>query len=359
MNASSDSNTESKAKKTVCVVRYGGYGDSVMAANILPELKRQNFHITFMTTPRGQDILSHDPHIDAWMLQEDDEIPNHELPLYWAEQAKKFDRFINLSESVEGTLLAFPGRTNHGWPLAVRQKVLNKNYLEWTAELAEVPYASEAHFYPSIDETSRATNYLSDFRNSLAGDLAIGMRTPARFNILWCLAGSSVHKFTPHQDTVIAHLLATLPEAVIIFSGDEACQILESGWENEPRIKCESGKMSIRDTLALAQQVDCVVGPETGVLNAVAFEPMGKVIMLSHSSKENLTKHWHNTDTLTPANTACYPCHRLHYGREFCHTSEETGAAQCQQDISPEWIYDAIKSHYDDWTSMRWLRNAA
>lgn len=348
-----------KSAKTACVVRYGGFGDSIQAANILPQLKRAGYHVTFITTPRGQDILKHDPHIDAWLIQDDDQVPNHELPLYWAAQAKHFDRFINLSESVEGTLLAFPGRVNHSWPQAVRREVMGKNYLEWTAQLAELPYTSEARFYASDDESKAASAYLADFKNGLAGPLKMMQRAPDRFNILWCLAGSSVHKFTPHQDTVIARVLAEMPEAVIVFSGDEACQILESGWEDEPRIKCESGKMGIRATLTLAQQVNCVVGPETGVLNAVAFESIGKVVMLSHSSAENLTKHWINCDTLASANTVCYPCHRLHYGSEFCHTNKETGAALCQHDISPERIFHAIKRHHDDWAAMRWLRNAA
>jgi hypothetical protein len=63
-----------------CVVRYGGFGDSIQAANILPELKRQGFHVVFMTLPRGQDILKHDPHIDDWLLQDDDQVPNPSCP---------------------------------------------------------------------------------------------------------------------------------------------------------------------------------------------------------------------------------------------------------------------------------------
>jgi hypothetical protein len=101
--------------------------------------------------------------------------------------------------------------------------------------------------------------------------------------------------------------------------------------------------MSIRETLTLAQNVDCVVGPETGVLNAVAFEPMGKVIMLSHSSQENLTKHWVNTSTLTPQGVDCYPCHRLHYGSEFCNEDKATGAAICQKSINTEKVLQAIR----------------
>lgn len=343
--------------KTACVVRYGGFGDSIQAANILPELKRQGYHVVFMTTPRGEEILKHDPHIDAWLIQDDDQVPNQELPLFWMEQAKRFAKFINLSESVEGTLLAYPGRANHSWPDAVRRKEMGKNYLEWTAQLAELPYRSESRFYASQPEAAKAKSYLADFKNTLAAPLSMGMRAPDRFNILWCLSGSSIHKFYPHQDTVIARVLASMPEAVIVFSGDYACKILESGWEDEPRIRCESGSMGIRDTLALAQNVDCVVGPETGVLNAVAFEPVAKVILLSHSSPENLSKHWDNTDTLTPAATSCYPCHRLHYGREFCREAD-SGAAACQEDISPELVYEAIRRHYATWKLLRNMRAA-
>lgn len=350
---------EPKPDKTACVVRYGGFGDSIQAANILPELKRQGYHVTFMTTPRGQEILKHDPHIDAWLIQDQDQVPNQELAEYWAAQARRFTKFINLCESVEGTLLAMPGRANHMWPDSLRRSELGKNYLEFTSAIAELPYKSEARFYASDEEKARARGYLADFSHALAGPLRIGMRAPDRFVILWCLSGSSMHKFYPHQDEVIAAVLQTMPEACLIFNGDEACRLLESGWENEPRIRCESGKMGIRETLTLAQHVHCVVGPETGTLNAVAFEPVGKVIMLSHSSHENLTKHWHNTEVLTPADTSCYPCHRLHYGREFCREHPETGAAMCQIDIAPQRAYAAIRRHYDDWRLLRSLRTAA
>lgn len=351
---------EPRPEKSACVVRYGGFGDSIQASNILPELKRQGYHVTFMTTPGGQNILREDPHIDAWLVQDVDQVPNHELPYYWEAQARRFDKFIQLSESVEGTLLAFPGRANHMWPANLRrQEMGTKNYLEWTAQLAELPYTSEAKFYPSDLERAKAQTYLQELRRQLAGPLPIMAKLPRRFNILWALAGSSMHKFYPHQDIVIAHVLETMPEAVVIFSGDQACKILEGGWEDNPRVRCESGEMGIRDTLTLAQQVDCVVGPETGVLNAVGFEALAKVVMLSHSSRENLTKHWVNTTALTPAATPCYPCHRLHMGKEFCVEDPATGAAACQVDINPDRVYSAIAEAYLAWRDSVELADSA
>ena len=313
-------------KKTACVVRYGGFGDMLQAANILPSLKRQGYHVTVMTTPSGQDILKEDPHIDAWYIQDHDQVPNPELGLFWKTMSNRFDKFINLCESVEGPLLAMPGRANYFWPHEMRKKRLNGNYLEFSSELASIPYTSELKFYPTAEETARAKDAL----------------LPGGFNVVFALSGSSVHKFYPHQDAVIARILLEKPNCRIFLSGDAACKILEEGWGNEPRVICQSGEVGIRDTLALAKYADAVIGSETGVLNAVAFEDNRKVCLLSHSSHENLTKHWKNSESLAPAGLPCYPCHRLHYTRDHCFEDKKTGAAMCQAMIDPDAVFAAL-----------------
>lgn len=345
---------EPKPAKTVCISRFGGFGDLLQAANLLPQLKREGYHITFNTTPKGQDILRHDPHIDDWLIVDDDLVPNHELPLFWMACERRFDKFVQLSESVEGTLLAMPGRANHMWPDSVRKVELNKNYLEWTSQLAEIAYHSEAKFYPDESETIKADDDLRVIRRDharrlLGRDPYIGENLPPVFTVMWVLSGSAQHKFYPWQDQVIGRIMLDMPEAVVIFSGDEACKLLEIGWEMEPRVVSTSGKMGIRDTLTMAQRIDCVVGPETGVMNGVAFEPNAKVLLLSHSSKDNLSKHWLNCATIEPLNTPCFPCHRLHYGMQFCHEDGDTGAALCQVNIAPSTVYDAIHAAYVQW----------
>lgn len=318
---------KAKPEKTVCICRFGGFGDMIQTANLFPEFKRQGFHVTVMTTPSGKNIIRDDPHADDWFILETDQVPNHELGAFWRCIAQRYTRFVNLSESVEGTFLAMPGRANHAWPQAVRHRMMNVNYLEFAAELAGVPYVSEAKFYPTPEETERAKARL----------------LPDGFNVVFALAGSSIHKFYPHQDAVIARILLERPECRIFMVGDEACKILEYGWEKEPRVVCLSGEMGIRDTLALAQVADVVIGCETGVLNAVAFEDNRKICLLSHSSHENLTKHWKNTAALAPAGLPCHPCHRLHYGSEFCHQDKETGAALCAQWIPPDEVFGALQ----------------
>lgn len=324
--------------KTACVCRFGGFGDMLQAAVVFPRLKEAGFRLTVMTTPKGQDVLAQDPHVDDWYIVDQDQVPNQELPAFWHEQAKRFDRFVNLSESIEGHLLALPGRMNHAWPHEVRKRRLGLNYHEWTAELAGVKLKPAPLFYPSDEEAAAARAQLDRHE----------------FNVLWALSGSSVHKFSPHQDAVLARMMLDMPQARVFLVGDDACKILEQGWEDEPRVVCLSGALSIRETLALAQQVDLVIGPETGVLNAVGMdEAPHKILFLSHSSPNNLSKHWRHTQALTPADCACWPCHQLHYGPEFCDLDEETGAARCAVNIAPAVIFEAVQKVYRNWRKGR------
>lgn len=318
-----------KPEKTCAVVRYGAFGDLIQASSLYPILKKQGYHITLYTTEGGNEIALNDPHIDKIIIQGTEQVPNLALPLFWKALKAKYDKFINLSESVEGTLLALEGRAPHGWPHALRHKMLNVNYNEFMHDLAGLPYEFSQKFYPTDFEKSWAVGE----KKRIGGKV-----------ILWSLSGSAVHKTWPYLDNVIARLMMDNPEAKVVLVGDELCQLLEQGWENEPRVIRRSGKWSIRQSLAFAQVADIVVGPETGLMNAVGFEDMPKVIMLSHSSVENLTKHWKNTVSLEAKNTVCFPCHQMHYSFDFCFQDEKTGTARCQADIPPTEVYDAIAS---------------
>lgn len=324
-----------KAKKTVCVVRLGGFGDLLQTAVILPQLKKQGYHVTVMTTPSGQNVIRENPYVDDWFILDTDQVPNDELVNFWfVQERERFDKFVNLSESIEGHLLALPGRANHAWPLEMRKKRLNLNYHEFTCELAGVKFEPCQLFHPTAEETMQAR------------EICIA---PA-FNIVWALSGSSLHKFYPHMDEIIARIMTDIPSARVFLIGDVACQLLEQGWENETRVVKLSGKIDIRESLALAAAADLVIGPETGILNGVGFDKLvSKICFLSHSSENNLTKHWEKVQALRPVHVSCYPCHQLHYDRTFCQHDEETGAAYCALNIYPDVVWEAIDKVYQNW----------
>jgi len=315
--------------QTVGLVRYGAFGDLIQASSVIAALKEKGFHITLYTTPRGWSVVEHDPNIDAVILQDTDQVPNHELGEFWTHEKKKYDRWINLSESVEGTWLALPGRTNAGWSHEARAKYLNANYFEFAHALAGV---SDAPIRPKFCATEEEREWARKERESFGGDRLV----------MYVLAGSSIHKVWPHMDALFGRFMVLYPDTRIVTVGDEISQVIERGWEEEPRVIRRAGKYSIRQTLALLEFCDMVIGPETGVLNAAGHMPMTKIVFLSHSSKENLTKHWRNTAALGPDGVDCWPCHRMHYNWDHCRKHEETGTAMCQYNIGIEKAWQAV-----------------
>lgn len=313
--------------KKAAAVRYGAWGDMMQTSSVLPHLKEQGYHVTLYTNERGAEVLKHDPNVDRFIVQDTDQVPNEALSSFFLYTSLKYDKFINLSESVEGTLLAIPGRANHEWPHAFRHKRLNVNYLEFMHDLADVPRDPRVKFYPSAEEKQWAAKQ----REKLGKPV-----------ILWSLAGSAVHKAYPHAHQVMARILYAYPEATIVTVGDDSCKIQEFAWEKEPRILRRSGEWTIRQSLTFCEYADLIVGTETGVLNAAAMLKVPKIVFLSHSSPENLTKGWVNTASMEPELTPCYPCHRMHYGWDYCNKEKDSHAALCQFNISVPRVWKRV-----------------
>lgn len=334
-----------KPAKTCAIVRYGAWGDAIQSTSLLPALKEAGYHITFLTTPRGHEAIKHEPLIDKFIIQDQDQVPNHELGPYWNYLEKQFDKWINLSESVEGSLLALPDRIESKWPKAVRHQVMNFNYLSFTHAIAEVPFTRpKMRFVPSDEEKAWAKKEY--------------MKLAAAPLVMWVIRGSALHKVwnggvdeanqMTGMDGVLSRILQQWPNAKIVTVGDEWCRDkIEPVWVNEKRIVRRSAVWSIRETMAMAQKCDMVIGPETGVLNSVSMESMRKIVFLSHSSHANLTEGWVNTAALEGVDAPCFPCHKLVYKWADCNQDGETGIAKCQASITPAMVWDAIRETLD------------
>lgn len=331
--------------KSCLVIRYGAFGDALLASSILPELKKDGWHITYNGQSDSAAVIAHDPHVDAFILQDKDQVPNENLGPYWLALSKRYDRVIQLNESVEQTSLAMPGTSKDKWPAALRRKELGRiNYMEFTHDLAEVPHVFHQRFYATDAEKALA----AEQRQMAIGDRPL---------IVWVLRGSSVHKVWPYVRAICARLIFKTDAAIMLLGGKDSVDFEKTiltyvaevcGRDAVKRIWTGAGILPIRASMVFATQcADVLVGPETGLLNAAALDPTQKVIFLSHSSQENLTKHWINYRVLE-AFPACRPCHQLHYGWDRCNQDKATGAALCQSMIEPDAAEAAIMSALTD-----------
>lgn len=336
-----------EGKKRVLVIRYGGIGDIILMSSILPGLKAQGWHVTVNTHGMGQDILRHDPNIDDWLIQDKDQVPNPELGTYWGALGRdRYDRVINLCESLERNFLARPGDVAHSWPDAVRRSHMGgTNYMAFVHDMAGVPHEWAPRFYPTAEEMEGA-RALRDRPGPL---------------VALCLTGSSVHKTWPHADLFV-QLALHHTDASILMLGDASAKLMQDHIialvsERMPdklnRLIPACGSWPIRRSLAAVQVCDVAIGPETGLMwGAAMLQHVAKVLMVSHSNPQQIAKHWPNTMVLAPDGLHCHPCHRLHYdnhrtkdgGHLFCNMDKTTGAAMCAAMIDPRAVLDAVRS---------------
>jgi ADP-heptose:LPS heptosyltransferase len=322
------------SEKTCAVLRYGGIGDMMMASCVFPELREQGYHITLFTHTNSYNVVSEDPFIDRFVLQESGQVPIEDYRDFVFHLMEKYDKVVNLSESIEGTLLALPDRVSYYWPKEARHKIMNKNCYQMTADIADVPLNLCGRFYRTKKERIMGEKMRKKFPGPI---------------IIYVLSGSSIHKFWPYQDNLIAKILLKYPDANIFLVGDAVSQLLEQGWQHEPRVHQTSGKWSVRSVMAFCYDADLIITPETGVALGVQFRKVPKILLLSHSSVNNYVSSWKSAHPIEPEGCDCYPCHQLHYGTEFCtmvevedDDGEVASFSDCQLKIDPDRVFQKV-----------------
>lgn len=310
-----------KPAKTAAIVRPGAHGDALWASSPAAALKAQGYHVTVYTGEAGMQILKADPNIDRLIERRTEWLTDADWLAFYRAESKKYDRWVNLVGVVETRLLAHPSEYPHQWSHVLRHERMNRNYLEAIHEAAGLPHEFNQRFYPTDEELAWAR----DRRAKNPGPL-----------VVVAPYGSGTPKTWPHVQRFM-ELMAAQGVYCVVFG--EMRQELK---DIEPYAIAAGTVMPIRHAMTLAQVADAVVGTETGIMNSVAMTDNLKVVLLMHSSAENLTKHWVNTVAIESTGVPCYPCHRLHNTMEFCTSAKETGFALCQSSITAEEVADLV-----------------
>lgn len=320
-----------RPEKMLGLVRLGAHGDALWLSALLPGLKAQGWHVTVYTQAQGESALRHDPNVDRLVVQKNELFGDDPFLMqvaYWAHEEKKYDKFINLTGCIERDLLPHPYEFRFHLPFDQRQLLMNRNYMEALHEWCEVPFDRNkvrVRFYPSSEELAWAAQERAKYDGPLV------MINPS---------GSSLPKFWPHTQRLMEILDAAGIHSIMV--GDKRLQRIEP----PPKGKVVGTDWDIRLVFALAQMCDVVVGTESAVVNCVAHNDNAKVVLLSHSSAENLTRDWQNTVAFAPTDLACHPCHRIHAGAEFCSVTPN-GNAACQEAANPEVVAECV---------LQWIR---
>jgi hypothetical protein len=296
-------------RPTACIARYGAIGDMIMITPLIKALYDDGYDVTLNITPYAAPILRYNPYVKNIILQERDAIPNPDLGAYWAEWKGSYDRYINLSESIEGGLLFVEGRREFFTAKSFRHSICNVNYYDRTMALGGYPdrLGHNGEMFFSAAEERDMKKFYAPLRD--------------RFVVLWALNGSSHHKIYPLMEPVMREWLGENPDATLVTLGDKTGKLIEF---DHPQVIRKAGEWTIRESMLSTRYAGCVIGPESAIVNGASCFPTPKITLLSHSTRENLTKHWVGDYSLTPDQTLapCYPCHQLHYTKDSCPLAE-------------------------------------
>jgi len=337
-----------------CAARFGGVGDNLIAASPLGALKRMGYMTEILTASGNHVVYLHNPNIDKLSVKQTDvDLPKDDLPAWqkWFEsRAKEYDVFIHASHSCEGRHALFKTMTSFWWPPEMRRKICGGSYLETVHDIANAPYDFGPLFFSSEEERANALQV-----KKTIGDCFI----------LWVLSGTRVDKVYPYATSAVARIVRELKAPVVLMGGPSEKEhsmaiairdsvAIDNGSRDGLHLAVpamEGGERCwpLRTSLSFALVADLVVTPDTGTAWAVAFEPMPKVVMVSHASVENITKHWVNTITLHADNNRvpCWPCHRLHDDPSTCVENKEKNGAACISDISVERLVQTVAQQWE------------
>lgn len=332
-------------RRRACVARYGALGDAIVMTPLIRQLAEDGYEVTLNISSYCAPVFENNPHISNLLIQERDLVPNHLLGRYWKFWETQYDKYINLSESLEGDLLVVEGRSQFFTPKAWRHERCNKNYYDYTLARGGYPEVTGkcGELFFTRAEERRAQEFFGPLRD--------------KFTIVWALNGSSHHKLYPMMEATLREWFRSHPDARCVTVGDQNAQALEF-----PHFQLlpQAGGWSVRESLISTRYAQCVVGPETMITNAAGCYPTPKIVLLSHSTRENLTKYFENDYSLEPdvALAPCYPCHALHYTKESCpvgtledtQTGAKLGEAPiCALSITPERLMAQLDAVYIKW----------
>lgn len=326
------------------VIRYGGLGDHVMASPIFRKLKEAGYHVTYNTNRVGEEMMRYNPHIDEFLVQAKTDIPNPCLERYWKGLSERFDRVINLSESIEGACLAIKGHNKeYEWSdQQRREKYGSINYYDHTMVWAGFPEArgerGELHFSRQEELAAHL------FRKNLRG----------RFVVLWVLAGSSLHKTYPWYAVAMDAFAKKYPKTLFITVGGYAQRLLELANEGQNYLP-KASVWGIRQTMIMTKYADLVIGGQTGVMAMAGCFDTPKICFLTHSGRENLCRYWKG-DYSIQSKAPCSPCHKKIDSRDECPQNEQFRVNVCAAEFEPEDIIIRMQEVYRTWHKENTIR---
>lgn len=324
----------------VLLIRDAAIGDGVMITPAIRDFAERGCEVHVACKKYvGYAVYAYNPHIHKLhRFERAKDMDERERNIHALVDKVKPDVWVDLAGSCEGQFLYHSIKPMYAAPIELRRACADgHNYYEHINQRVLGCQRVKPEMYAGAQEDA----FWTKLRSHTLGAKYVQCQ----------LGGSSFNKIYPYWPVVIRDIQRLDPRIVVITTGGIEYSLIEAGavecGADPARMwpTCGNKRYTLRDSLIMTKYVDCVVGPETGVLNAAACWDTPKVIMLSHSNYENLCKHWTATYPLqSPAE--CSPCYRIICVGDPCFYVQDgpvAGAMACMEAIDPRWVVNTVR----------------
>lgn len=305
--------------KHATIIRLGAIGDAVWTLPIIRELYHDGYKINVHCKKVATPVYKNNPFVDK-------------LYTYPNKLGTKVDilvpvgsKVIDLENTIEGKILSnkpiygcveHPERYTFGCMLCASAKQRRKSTINYVEEQLRLAGLEDRN--PSTLGTITIPDEDIEAVRTITADWK------DKFVILWSLA-TTAHKQYSGWFKLMQEFCQQHPNVLVYTMGAPECKVYE---REAPQIR--AGHWPLDKSITLISLANLIIGGETGPMNIASCFNIKKILFLSHSSKDNLAKHWTNTVTVQP-HSECHPCYQLHNTLSSCPTKNNTPV--CTLDI--------------------------
>lgn len=311
--------------KRALVIRYGAYGDLLVALPLIEELKRRYDFVQLETGSRGKELLFNHTALntissfDPNSFGPDNEIAVANIRLKGLLHGGAWDLAVNLWRTLEHECIAEECQEEYYWPREKRQAHFgDKVFVERPFAKVGIPIPTDMRMGTMYFDTETML-WMRGWREQHS----------STFNVVMVVSGSTCQKVPQGFKELARRIIDEYPDARIFLVGDKP-----SGWMPTPidpadlqfdfgqKNVCKMvGKTPYRQALALMKMADYVIGPISSLMHGAGLFGTPKSMICTDCSVYQACKY-HKNDFSVQAKAPCCPCHRAIYHTKYCLTEK-------------------------------------
>ena len=301
------------------IVRYGAYGDLILASSTFPFLQKLHSPINIETNLNGASLFAGDTRfktVSIWTPDTEDEI------IF-------YNQCVDRWRSIEDDCIASGTKYLNFWSAIENKCSLHEFSQDAKLDRNEIAEKCKKNYYESHFEIAEITMPVGWFHSNTINfskpEYNVCERWAERnhdhFKMMVAIGGSSRQKVFPTwMRSYCESLIDQYPKLKIYLMGGS--ELAKDVWEYERTFSYVNGTgtdISYKQAVLMTKYSDYVLGGETGLMIGAGMMGTPKTTLFTLGAKDQIV-NYHLNDYSVQSKASCSPCYIMAYSGTICPT---------------------------------------